>query len=112
MTASFVLALDQGTSSTRSIVFDVNGAIKGVAQTEFTQHFPHPGWVEHDAEEIWKTQRATAVEAIRNAGITAADIACIGITNQSETVVLWDRTTGDPIHNALVWQDSRETLQC
>ena len=107
MTASCVLALDQGTSSTRSIVFDVHGAIKGVAQTEFEQHFPRPGWVEHDAEEIWRTQLSTATEAIHNAGITPADIACIGITNQRETVVLWDRATGTPIHRALVWQDRR-----
>ena len=107
MTASCVLALDQGTSSTRSIVFDVHGAIKGVAQTEFTQHFPRPGWVEHDAQEIWRTQQATAVKAIDNARLTPADIACIGITNQRETVVLWDRATGEPIHHALVWQDRR-----
>ena len=107
MPASFVLALDQGTSSTRSIVFDVHGDIKGVAQTEFEQHFPRPGWVEHDAEEIWRTQHSTALQAIEGAGITPADITCIGITNQRETVVLWDRSTGAPLHHALVWQDRR-----
>ena len=107
MRKEFVLALDQGTTSSRSIVFDVSGAIRGVDQVEFEQHFPKPGWVEHDAEEIWNTQISTARNAISKAGISASDLGSIGITNQRETVVLWDRKTGTPLHNALVWQDRR-----
>ena len=107
MTKEFVLALDQGTSSTRAIVFDVSGTIRGVGQIELTQHFPKPGWVEHDADEIWNTQLSTARQAIEQAGITSEDVAAIGITNQRETVVVWDRATGEPIHRALVWQDRR-----
>ena len=107
MSRDFILALDQGTSSTRSIVFDASGAIRSLDQVEFEQHFPRPGWVEHDAAEIWSTQLSTARNAISKAGISASDIAAIGITNQRETVVLWDRATGEPIHHALVWQDRR-----
>ena len=102
MTKEFVLALDQGTSSTRAIVFDVSGTIRGVGQIELTQHFPKPGWVEHDADEIWNTQLSTARQAIEQAGITPQDVATIGITNQRETVVVWDRATGEPIHRALL----------
>jgi glycerol kinase len=104
---AFLLALDQGTSSSRSIVFDETGRIVSLAQQEFTQHFPEPGWVEHDATEIWSSLLRTARDAIAKAGITAAQIAAIGITNQRETIVLWDRRTGRPVHHAIVWQDRR-----
>jgi glycerol kinase len=104
---SYILALDQGTSSSRSIVFDRGGHIVAMAQREFRQIYPQPGWVEHDPEEIWQTQLATAQEVLAKAGLTAKDIAAIGITNQRETTVLWNRRTGQPIHNAIVWQDRR-----
>lgn len=107
MAGNYVLALDEGTSSCRSIVFEPDGAMKAVAQTEFTQHFPRPGLVEHDANEIWEKQLGTAREAIAKAGIDASEIAAIGITNQRETIVVWDRSTGEPIHHAIVWQDRR-----
>ena len=106
-----ILALDQGTTSSRAIVFDHDGAILGAAQQEFRQIFPQPGWVEHDATEIWATQSGVMHEAIAKAGIAAADIAAIGITNQRETTVLWERATGRPIANAIVWQD-RRTARC
>ena len=109
---SFILALDQGTSSSRSIVFDEAGRIVAMAQREFRQHFPQPGWVEHDPEEIWQTQLATAQEAIAKAGLSARDIKAIGITNQRETTVVWNRRTGVPIHNAIVWQDRRGEPLC
>jgi len=113
MTAhSYILALDQGTTSSRAIVFDRQGGIRGVAQREFAQHYPQPGWVEHDAREIWQTQLATAREALANAGVVAADIAAIGITNQRETTVLWDRATGQPVAPAIVWQDRRTAGLC
>jgi glycerol kinase len=108
----YILALDQGTTSSRSIVFDAGGNIVATAQQEFTQHFPQPGWVEHDALEIWQTQLATAKEVIAKAGITGAQIAAIGITNQRETTVVWDRNTGQPIYNAIVWQDRRTAAFC
>ncbi|MGV3571516.1 MAG: glycerol kinase GlpK [Ramlibacter sp.] len=107
----YVLALDQGTTSSRAIVFDRDGREVAVAQREFQQIFPHPGWVEHDAREIWGTQHAVALEAIKQVGGPAA-IAAIGITNQRETVVLWDRATGQPVHNAIVWQDRRTAGRC
>jgi glycerol kinase len=107
MARSHILALDQGTTSSRAIVFDASGAVCGVAQREFAQHFPRPGWVEHDASEIWASQLGTAREALRAAGITAADVAAIGITNQRETVVVWERASGRPIAPAIVWQDRR-----
>jgi len=107
-----VLALDQGTTSSRAIVFDPDGSIRAVAQREFRQIFPRSGWVEHDADEIWSTQLATAREALAKAGLKAADVAAIGITNQRETTVLWDRKTGRPIHNAIVWQDRRTAGFC
>jgi glycerol kinase len=107
----FVLALDQGTTSSRAIVFDSDSNIVSVAQQPFEQIFPQPGWVEHDAETIWQTQLATAKEALAGAELSASDIAAIGITNQRETVVLWDRRTGRPIHNAIVWQDRRTAEQ-
>src|SRR5258708_652987 len=101
----FILSFDQGTTSSRAIVFDKNGTIKSVAQKEFTQIFPQPGWVEHDANEIWSTQLGVAGEAISQAGLNVKDIAAIGITNQRETTVVWDKQTGQPIYNAIVWQD-------
>ncbi len=108
----YVLALDQGTTSSRAIVFDHSGAIRALAQKEFRQIFPQPGWVEHDAEEIWSTQLAVAVEAVTRAGITNSEIAAIGIANQRETTVVWDRGTGKPICNAIVWQDRRTAGRC
>ncbi len=107
-----ILALDQGTTSSRAIVFNHDGTIRAVAQKEFRQIFPQPGWVEHDANEIWQTQFETACEAIAKAGLSANDIAGIGITNQRETTVIWDRKTGEPIHNAIVWQDRRTAGFC
>jgi glycerol kinase len=107
-----ILALDQGTTSSRAIVFDHAGHIVCVAQQEFRQIFPQAGWVEHDAEEIWSTQLAVAREALSRAGVTAKDVAAIGITNQRETTVVWDRRTGVPIHNAIVWQDRRTAGFC
>jgi glycerol kinase len=108
----YVMALDQGTTSSRAIIFDDSGAIVAVAQREFKQHFPHPGWVEHDPEEIWSSQRDVAVEALAMAKLKAGDITAVGITNQRETVVVWDRTTGKPIHRAIVWQDRRTASEC
>jgi len=109
LSKNFVLALDQGTTSSRAIVFDKSSNIVAVAQKEFTQIFPKPGWVEHNADEIWSTQIGVAAEAIAKAGIAAADIAAIGITNQRETTVVWDKNTGKPVYNAIVWQ-SRQTM--
>jgi glycerol kinase len=108
----YILALDQGTTSSRAILFDHAGAIAGVAQKEFRQIFPKPGWVEHDPREIWSTQSNVASEVIRKAGLTANDIAAIGITNQRETTMIWDRKTGQPICNAIVWQDRRTAPMC
>ncbi len=107
-----ILALDQGTTSSRAIVFDHAGHIVSVAQQEFRQIFPKAGWVEHDPEEIWTTQLAVARQALEQAGLSAADVAAIGITNQRETTVVWDRSTGKPIHNAIVWQDRRTAGFC
>jgi glycerol kinase len=112
MMQQYILALDQGTSSSRAIVFDRAGHIASMAQQEFAQVFPQPGWVEHDATLIWSTQLAVARQAMRTLGITAADIAGIGITNQRETTVLWDRASGQPVHNAIVWQDRRTVARC
>ncbi|MEI7702734.1 MAG: glycerol kinase GlpK [Planctomycetia bacterium] len=109
---SKILALDQGTTSSRAIVFDDEARILAVAQKEFPQYFPQPGWVEHDAEEIWSSQLAVARAALRKAKLSASDIAGIGITNQRETTLLWDRRTGKPIHNAIVWQDRRTAEHC
>ena len=108
----YILALDQGTTSSRSIIFDKAGRIKAMAQREFPQIFPKPGWVEHDPEAIWKTQLATAKAALRKAKLTTKKIAAIGITNQRETTLLWDRETGRPIHHAIVWQDRRTAKDC
>jgi len=109
---SFVLALDQGTTSSRAIVFDRSGAVRSVAQKEFTQLFPAPGWVEHDPWEIWASQIGVAQEALAAARIDSRQIVAIGITNQRETTVVWDRATGEPIHNAIVWQDRRTASIC
>ncbi len=111
-TKPYLLALDQGTSSSRSVLFDQDGRIVAMAQRELTQHFPQPGWVEHDAQEIWAAQRATAQEALAQAGVHARDVAAIGITNQRETTVVWSRQTGQPIHRAIVWQDRRTADRC
>ena len=108
----YILSFDQGTTSSRAIVFDRNGAIVSVAQKEFSQIFPQPGWVEHDANEIWSTHLGVAAEAITKAGLTVKQIAAIGITNQRETTVVWDKKTGQPIHNAIVWQDRRTADLC
>src|SRR5690606_30405357 len=110
--SKYILSFDAGTTSSRAIVFDKKGNIVAVAQKEFRQIFPQPGWVEHDANEIWSTQIGVAAEAIVKAGITAADIAAIGITNQRETTVVWDRNTSQPVYNAIVWQDRRTSDYC
>lgn len=107
-----ILALDQGTTSSRAILFDHGGHIVKVAQKEFRQIFPKAGWVEHDPQEIWESQRGVAAEVVKSAGIAAKDIAAIGITNQRETTVVWDRKTGQPIYNAIVWQDRRTSEFC
>ena len=108
----YILALDQGTSSSRAIVFDHNGNICSVAQQEFTQYFPKPGWVEHDPMEIWSSEAAVIAEAITRLDINGQDIAAIGITNQRETTIVWDAETGFPVHNAIVWQDRRTSAFC
>ena len=108
----YILALDQGTTSSRAIIFDKKGNIVSMAQKEFTQYFPKPGWVEHDPQEIWSTQTGVAAEAIAKKGLNAENIAAIGITNQRETVVVWDKKTGIPIYNAIVWQDKRTSDYC
>ena len=110
--AKYVLAIDQGTTSSRSLLIDAEGRIAALAQREFTQHFPRPGWVEHDAMEIWETQMATMAEALRAARATPRDVAAVGITNQRETTVLWDRDTGEPVAPAIVWQDRRTAGAC
>jgi len=109
---SYILALDQGTSSSRAIIFDKNKNIIASAQQEFPQYYPKPGFVEHDPEEIWESQYRTALRAIETAGISASEISAVGITNQRETSILWNRLTGKPIHNAIVWQDQRTQSYC
>ena len=110
--SQYLMTLDQGTTSSRCILFDRHGNICAKAQKEFTQIFPRDGWVEHDASEIWQSQLAVAQEAMQKLGVTAADIAAIGITNQRETVVVWDKATGKPICNAIVWQCRRTAEYC
>lgn len=110
--SKYIMALDAGTTSNRCILFNRNGEIKSVAQKEFTQYFPHSGWVEHDAQEIWLTQYSVASEALSKIGAKAEDIAAIGITNQRETTIVWDKETGEPIHHAIVWQDRRTADYC
>ena len=112
MTNKFILALDQGTSSSRAIVFDHEGNIRSVAQQEFPQYFPQPGWVEHNPMEIWSSEAAVIAEAITKLGINGKDIAGIGITNQRETTIVWDARTGVPVYNAIVWQDRRTSAFC
>ncbi|MCA9065094.1 MAG: glycerol kinase, partial [Planctomycetaceae bacterium] len=112
MTTRYVLALDQGTTSSRAILFDHAGSVVAVSQKEFTQHFPKPGWVEHDPQEIWDSQLAVAKSVLRKAKVTSRDIASIGITNQRETTLAWDRRTGEPFSRAIVWQDRRTAPFC
>jgi glycerol kinase len=109
---SYLLALDQGTTSSRAIIFGDDSRVVASAQKEFTQHFPQPGWVEHEANQIWTSQLEVAREVLAKAGLAATDIAAIGITNQRETTVVWDRATGEPIHRAIVWQDRRTASRC
>jgi glycerol kinase len=109
---SFILALDQGTTSSRAILFDHSGAIRATVQKEFRQIFPQAGWVEHDPLEIWASQLEVARAVIAQAGLKARDLAALGITNQRETTLVWDRKTGAPIHNAIVWQDRRTAGFC
>lgn len=109
---TYLLALDQGTSSSRSMVFDETGAIVAVAQREFRQLFPQPGWIEHDPMEIWHSQLATCREVLAKTGLKADALGALGITNQRETTVLWDRATGEPVYNAIVWQDRRTEALC
>jgi len=108
----FILAIDQGTTSSRAILFDNKQNVVGVSQQEFPQIFPKSGWVEHDPEEIWQSVLTTCRQAINNAKISARQIAAIGISNQRETVVVWDRETGKPVYNAIVWQDRRTAKMC
>ena len=109
---SYIMALDAGTTSNRCILFNEAGEMCSVAQKEFTQYFPKPGWVEHDANEIWTTQLGVALSAMNKIGATAADIAAIGITNQRETTIVWDRDTGEPVYHAIVWQCRRTSAYC
>jgi glycerol kinase len=108
----YVLAIDQGTTSSRAIIYDANQSIAGIGQQEFPQYYPKPGWVEHDPEEIWKSVLATCKSALKKAGLKPQDLAAIGITNQRETTIVWDRKTGKPIYNAIVWQDRRTAETC
>src|SRR5690348_1751534 len=108
----YILSLDQGTTSSRSILFDRHGNMAAVAQREFPQYFPQSGWVEHDAREIWVPQPQTIAAVLAKAGASPADIAAVGISNQRETTILWDRHTGEPIARAIVWQDRRTAAHC
>jgi glycerol kinase len=108
----YILALDQGTTSSRAILFDRQGQVYAAAQQEYPQHFPQPGWVEHDADDIWRSQLACARQVLRQSGVSAAQVAAIGIANQRETTVLWDRATGEPVARAIVWQDRRTAEAC
>ena len=108
----YILALDQGTSSSRAIIFDHDGNPLAVSQKEFTQHFPRPGWVEHDPEEIWSSESSVMLDVVRKSGVKTADIAAVGITNQRETTIVWDAETGKPVYNAIVWQDRRTSEYC
>ena len=112
MPSQYILALDQGTTSSRSMIFDHAGNIVATAQKEFKQIYPRSGWVEHDPDEIWSTQYGTFAEVVAKAGITLRQVAGIGITNQRETTVVWDRKTGKPVYNAIVWQDRRTAAYC
>src|SRR5262245_48831641 len=112
MAPRYLLAVDQGTTSTRAMVFDDELAVRGAAQIELRQFYPRPGWVEHDPEEIWRATRKVMRAALAAARVTAAHLAAIGITNQRETTVIWDRESGQPIHRAIVWQDRRTADWC
>src|SRR5688572_16840038 len=112
MSSKYIMSLDQGTTSSRAILFDHSGNIVAVAQKEFTQHYPQPGWVEHDPEEIWSTQFSVMAEVMAKAGIKTDGVAAIGITNQRETTIVWDRHTGHAVYNAIVWQDRRTAAYC
>ncbi len=109
---TYILAIDQGTTSSRAILYDAEMGMVASAQEEFPQHFPRSGWVEHDPEDLWRSTLSTCRAAIGKAGIDATDIAAIGITNQRETVVVWDKDTGKPLYNAIVWQDRRTAAHC
>src|SRR5437879_910979 len=112
MSSPYVLAIDQGTTSTRAVVYDSTGTQRGSASRELTQHYPRPGWVEHDPEEIWQSVLAVVPQALQLAGAEAGPLAAVGVTNQRETVLLWDRATGKPVTRAVVWQDRRTTEFC
>ena len=112
MAEKYIMALDQGTTSSRCIIYNKKGDQISVAQKEFKQYFPQAGWVEHDPMEIWGTQLGVANEALAKAGLTAADIDSIGITNQRETTIVWDKKTGEPVYNAIVWQCRRTADLC
>src|SRR6516165_5797692 len=112
MPAPYLLAIDQGTTSTRAVVYDATAAILGSAARELTQHYPRPGWVEHDAEEIWQSVREVVPRALVSAGVQPATLAAIGLTNQRETTVLWERASGSPVARAIVWQDRRTGDYC
>ncbi|MEM6967466.1 MAG: FGGY family carbohydrate kinase, partial [Bacteroidota bacterium] len=112
MQSMYILSLDQGTTSSRAIIFDKDSNIVAVEQQEFTQYFPKSGWVEHDANEIWQTQLTVAQNVLKNNNITPHQIKAIGITNQRETTLVWDKNTGEPIHKAIVWQDRRTAKFC
>src|ERR1700752_1584331 len=107
-----ILAIDQGTTGTTCLVFDAEAELLGRAHREFAQHFPRPGWVEHDIDEIWRVTQAVAGEALDDAGLTPGDLTAVGITNQRETICVWDPATGEPLHRALVWQDRRTAARC
>ncbi len=109
---TYILALDQGTTSSRALLVDKTGGVRAIAQKEFAQIFPEPGWVEHDPHEIWYSQMAVASEAVSSLGIDGKSLAGIGITNQRETAIIWDRNTGNPVYNAIVWQDRRTSEYC
>src|SRR5688500_14087721 len=109
---AFVLSIDQGTTGTTVLIFDDEGKLRGRGYSEFTQHYPQPGWVEHDPVEIWESTLRVVDLALRDAGIGADELAAIGITNQRETTVLWEAATGRPVHRAIVWQDRRTTALC
>ena len=112
MNENYILSIDQGTTSSRAIIFNKTGEIKGIGQKDFEQIFPQPGWVEHDANAIWDSQWEAIQKAFQKGSISHQNIAAIGTTNQRETTLLWDRTTGEPISNAIVWQDRRTSKYC
>src|SRR6202050_4303758 len=112
MSSGYILALDQGTTSSRAVLFDHSGKIAGITQKEFQQYYPQPGWVEHDPEEIWSSQISVAAEALSRAELRPRDISALGITNQRGTPIAWNRKTGKPVYNAIVWQDRRTASFC